>query len=131
MVNILAVLQIAVCAFLILLIMIQDPKGGGSGLFSGNSNSIMGSGGGADFLTKLTRYVAIVFGALCIALTIVTKPAKTGVFSKPGATSGLEQPATTIPTPAPGADTTPFDAKATAPAAPAPAQPGAQPANQK
>jgi preprotein translocase subunit SecG len=99
MASILAVLQVIVCVFLILVIMIQDPKGGGSGLFSNNSSSILGAGGGADFLTKLTRYVGVLFGALCIALTIVTKPAKSGVFSK-GAATNIEQPA--APTPATG-----------------------------
>lgn len=100
LVSILAVLQIIICVFLILLIMIQDPKGGGSGLFSGGgSNSILGQSGGADFLTKLTRYVAIVFGALCIGLTIVTKPSKTGVFSDmptPAAVEQTQQPAAPI-----------------------------------
>lgn len=82
MATTLAVIHIIVCVFLILLIMIQDPKGGGSGLFgSGGSNSILGTSGGADFLTKATRYMAIAFGVLCIALTIFTKPSKTGVFS--------------------------------------------------
>lgn len=82
MATTLAVLHIVVCVFLILLIMIQDPKGGGSGLFSGGgSNSILGSSGGADFLTKATRYMAVAFGVLCIALTIFSKPSKTGVFS--------------------------------------------------
>jgi preprotein translocase subunit SecG len=89
MVSVLAVLHIIVCVFLILLIMIQDPKGGSSGLFSGGSNSIIGSSGSADFLTTLTRYTAIVFGVLCVVLTIVTKPATTGVFSK--APVSLEQ----------------------------------------
>ena len=82
MATTLAVLHIIVCVFLILLIMIQDPKGGGSGLFSGGgSNSILGSSGGADFLTKATRYMAVAFGALCIALTIFSKPTSSGVFS--------------------------------------------------
>ncbi|MCB9072373.1 MAG: preprotein translocase subunit SecG [Bdellovibrionaceae bacterium] len=83
LVSVLAVLQIIVCIFLILLIMVQDPKGGGGGLFgAGGSNSILGSSGGADFMTKLTRYTAIVFGALCIVLTLATRPSGTGVFSK-------------------------------------------------
>lgn len=83
MVSTLAILHVVVCVFLILLIMIQDPKGGGSGLFGGGgSNSIIGAGGAADMLTKMTRYAAIIFGALCIGLTIVTKPSKTGVFSE-------------------------------------------------
>jgi preprotein translocase subunit SecG len=82
MATTLAIIHIIVCVFLILLIMIQDPKGGGSGLFSGGgSNSLLGSSGGADFLTKATRYMAIAFGVLCITLTLFTRPTKTGVFS--------------------------------------------------
>jgi len=106
MASVLAVLQIITCVFLVILIMVQDPKGGGSGLFTGNSNSIIGSTGGADFLTKLTRYVGLLFGGLCIALTIVTKPAKSGVFSEGSAASAVQQqqqkeqtpPATGAPT---------------------------------
>jgi len=115
MVSILAILQIVVCVFLILLIMIQDPKGGGSGLFSGGSNSLIGQSGGADFLTKLTRYVGVVFGVLCIALTIVTKPSGTGVFSKMPA-APVEQ---TAPVAAPGGEVAP----ATQPAAAQPTPP--------
>ena len=127
MASILAVLQVITCVFLILLIMIQDPKGGGSGLFSGNSNSIIGSTGGADFLTKLTRYVAILFGALCIGLTIVTKPSRSGVFAE-GATPAAIQQQTEKPTTPPVEGATPFDKSApgtAAPAAPTP-KPGTE-----
>jgi preprotein translocase subunit SecG len=113
MVSVLAVLHIIVCVFLILLIMIQDPKGGSSGLFSGGSNSIIGSSGSADFLTTLTRYTAIVFGVLCVVLTIVTKPATTGVFSKAPPAAVEQKAATDAPVNAPAA-------VETAPVAPAP-----------
>jgi preprotein translocase subunit SecG len=119
MVSTLAVLHIIVCVLLILLIMIQDPKGGGSGIFSGGgSNSILGSSGGADFLTKVTRYVAIAFGALCIGLTMTSKPSKSGVFSDTPATA-LEQPKEALDTAKPA----PADA---APAKPADANPAAE-----
>ncbi len=116
MATTLAVLHIIVCVFLILLIMIQDPKGGGSGLFSGGgSNSILGSSGGADFLTKATRYMAVAFGVLCIALTIFSKPTNSGVFSD----------TTTLPVEAPAAaptekpmDTQPVETAPTATQAP-------------
>lgn len=99
MVSVLAVLHVVVCIFLILLIMIQDPKGGSSGLFSGGSNSIIGASGSADFLTKITRYTAITFGVLCIALTIATKPSTTGVFSsQPGMATEQKTEAPAAPT---------------------------------
>ncbi len=125
MASILAILLVITCVFLILLIMIQDPKGGGSGLFSGNSSSIIGATGGADFLTKLTRYVALVFGLLCIALTVVTKPSKSGVFSEGSAASAVQQQAPAAP-----AEATPFD-KAAPAAEKAPAAPAAAPAEKK
>lgn len=82
-VTVLAVLHILVCVFLILLIMIQDPKGGSNSLFgAGGSNTLLGTSGGADFMTKVTRYTAIIFVGLCVALTIATRPAGSGVFSK-------------------------------------------------
>jgi preprotein translocase subunit SecG len=116
MATTLAVLHIIVCVFLILLIMIQDPKGGGSGLFSGGgSNSILGSSGGADFLTKATRYMAVAFGVLCIALTMFSKPTNSGVFSDTSALP-VEAPAA-APTEKP-MDTQP--AETTPPATPAP-----------
>lgn len=98
--------------------MIQDPKGGGSGLFSGGgSNSILGSSGGADFLTKATRYMAVAFGVLCIALTIFSRPTKSGVFSD----------VTTAPVEA-AAPAAPIEkaADAAAPAAPEATQPTEQ-----
>lgn len=83
LVSVLAVLHILVCVFLILLIMIQDPKGGSNSLFgAGGSNTLLGTSGGADFMTKLTRYTAAIFVVLCVALTMATKPSASGVFSK-------------------------------------------------
>lgn len=122
MATTLAVLHIIVCVFLILLIMIQDPKGGGSGLFSGGgSNSILGSSGGADFLTKVTRYVAIAFGAFCISLTIFSRPSKTGVFSDVKAAPIENIAPAAAPTEKPMDAETTTPAAAPAPAAPAPA----------
>jgi preprotein translocase subunit SecG len=117
MATTLAVLHIIVCVFLILLIMIQDPKGGGSGIFSGGgSNSILGSSGGADFLTKATRYMAVAFGVLCIALTIFSRPTKSGVFSD----------VTTIPVEAAAPVEKPMDGAAATTAQPT-SSPAAQP----
>lgn len=81
MVSVLAVLFVVVCIFLMFLILVQDPKGGGGGIFGGGgSNSILGSSGTTDLLSKMTQYTALVFGLLCIWLTIATKPSANSVL---------------------------------------------------
>ncbi|MCC6137360.1 MAG: preprotein translocase subunit SecG [Bdellovibrionaceae bacterium] len=121
-VTVLAVLHILVCVFLILLIMIQDPKGGSNSLFgAGGSNTLLGTSGGADFMTKVTRYTAIIFVGLCVALTIATRPSGSGVFSKsplPEAAAPATNPVEPVVEGAP----------ATAPAAAPTAAPAAKPA---
>lgn len=106
MVSFIAVTFIVVCIFLVLLILIQDPKGGGGGLFGGGggSNSILSSSGASDLLTQMTKYTAIAFGTLCIVLTIVTKPSKTGVFDKADVRATLDQQAAPSETEAPMAN---------------------------
>ncbi len=97
-VTVLAVLHILICVFLILLIMIQDPKGGSNSLFgAGGSNTILGTSGGADFMTKVTRYTAIIFVGICIALTIATRPSGSGVFSKSALTTEAATPVEPLP----------------------------------
>lgn len=122
-VTVLAVLHVLVCIFLILLIMIQDPKGGSNSLFgTGGSNTLLGASGGADFLTKITRYTAVVFVGLCIALTIATRPSSSGVFSTspvPATPATTEAAAPTVEaapaaaptTSAPAATETPAESK--------------------
>jgi len=69
--TIVATFHILVAVFLILLVLIQDSKGG-AGMFGGSSNTVMGATGAASFLVKLTRGVAIVFASTCIVLTIMS-----------------------------------------------------------
>jgi len=72
MYNVIAVFHITVALFLILLVLIQDSKGGG-GIFGGGAGtqSVMGATGAASFLVKLTRGIAIVFASTCIIMTIL------------------------------------------------------------
>lgn len=85
MISILAVIHLVLCLLIIVLVLIQDPKGGGvGGMFGGGggANSLFGASGATPFLAKLTRYVAIIFAASCIAMTIFIK--------KPGSKSVLD-----------------------------------------
>jgi preprotein translocase subunit SecG len=106
MVSILAFVHVVLSLFLVALVLIQDPKGGGAGgLFGGGggSNSLFGATGAPSFLARLTRWVAVVFAGSCIAMTIFIKPDSSSVLDQveniPAATapmeSGQETPAVT------------------------------------
>ena len=108
MISILAVVHIILSVFLVLLVLIQDPKGGSvGGMFGGGgaSDSLFGATGAPTFLAQLTRWVAVVFAASCIAMTIFIKPKSDSVLDNlsvpasqaPGAegTANENLPATT------------------------------------
>lgn len=82
MISILAIAHIVLSIFLVVLVLIQDPKGGAGAMFGGGggSNSLFGATGAPTFLARLTRWVAVVFAASCIAMTIFIKPASRSVL---------------------------------------------------
>ncbi|PIU00752.1 MAG: preprotein translocase subunit SecG [Bdellovibrionales bacterium CG10_big_fil_rev_8_21_14_0_10_45_34] len=72
MVGFVAVLHILVCVFLILLVLVQDSKGGalgGLGGSSGSSNSLLGATGTATLFEKMTKYVVVIFAVTTLILT--------------------------------------------------------------
>ncbi len=72
MFNLVATIHIIVTVILILLVLVQDSKGGAGMFAGGSSQSILGATGGATLLAKLTRVMAITFALTCIMLTIYT-----------------------------------------------------------
>lgn len=119
------VLHVVVALTLILLVLVQDSKGGSlGGAFGGGgggSNSILGATGAATLASKLTRVAAFVFALTCIALTIHSARGKKSVVDlapAPAATAAIPTAADGQKPADPVADT---DANAGAPAAsPAP-----------
>ena len=104
MVSILAFVHIVLSIFLVVLVLIQDPKGGGAGgMFGGGgSNSLLGASGVPSFLAKITRYVAGLFAISCIAMTIFIKPKSDSVLDKmniPAASATTETQLESPPTP--------------------------------
>ena len=66
-----SLVHITVAVLLIVLVLIQDSKGGGLGMMGGGgSNSVLGSTGADNLVVKLTRWVALTFAATCIGLTL-------------------------------------------------------------
>lgn len=77
-VTLLAILFVAVCSFMILVILIQKPRGGGlSGAFGGAGGSAQAAFGAktGDVLTWFTVFCFSAFLCLAIGLTWSIKPA--------------------------------------------------------
>ncbi|MCJ8277297.1 MAG: preprotein translocase subunit SecG [Bdellovibrionales bacterium] len=114
MVSILAFIHIALCIFLVLLVLIQDPKGGAAGgMFggAGGSNSLLGASGATSLLSKITQWVAVVFAVSCIAMTIFIKPSSNSVLDN------VAIPQKEAVETAPAADAAPAATQEAAPAA--------------
>lgn len=112
----LTVLQAIVGAALVGVVLMQRSEGGGLGI-GGNPSGALGARGAADFLTRATKWLAIVFVALSIALAALA----VGETNSGGITTTLDRSAPTTQAddilggPAPS-ETAPAE---TAPAAPA------------
>jgi preprotein translocase subunit SecG len=67
MLTFFTVLLVLVALLLICVILIQEPKSTGGGLFSGTGQSLLGTSG-KTFWTKFTTVLAFVFFILCLGL---------------------------------------------------------------
>ena len=74
------ILVIIVCALLLLIVLIQNPKGGLDSAFSAN-NQVMGVRKTADFLEKATWTMGIALVVLSIASSAIN-PTKTGASAE-------------------------------------------------
>ncbi len=76
----LVTLHYFICAFLIIIILLQAGKGADIGAaFGGASQTVFGGRGPATFLSKLTTIVAILF--LVVSVTLAKMSAKTSTKS--------------------------------------------------
>ncbi len=71
MLTFLTIVIALVCVLLTLVILIQNPKGGGiDSTFGGGANQMFGAAKSTDIVEKWTWYLAIALFALCIITTI-------------------------------------------------------------
>lgn len=112
----LIILALIASALLVLMVLIQNPKGGGlSSQFTGaGSQQLFGVKRTGDLLEQLTWGFAAALAAFCLATIFFFTPAGTGGTLDDGL--GTAAPAPTVPAPR------------TLPAGPAPAQPQQAPA---
>jgi preprotein translocase subunit SecG len=117
MYDLIATVHIVVAVLLILLVLVQDSKGGAGMFAGGSSQSILGATGGATLLAKLSRGTAILFAITCIMLTIYTSRQSNSIVDDVTAPAAVGLPPATTETPV---TTEAAPAKDAAPAAKAP-----------
>jgi preprotein translocase subunit SecG len=92
MITLLTVIHVAVCLFLIVIVLLQHGKGADAGAtFGGSSQSLFGTEGPLPLLNKITTTVAIVFMLTSVALAYFSSSKSTGSvmseLSKPKASA--------------------------------------------
>ncbi|SZD72682.1 preprotein translocase subunit SecG [Candidatus Ornithobacterium hominis] len=101
---------IAVCVLLVLVILSQNPKGGGlSSTFGGGGSQMFGVQRTNDFLDKATWTLSSIICALVILATVMVPREEANATPIPATPPTPEQTETT---PAPATDATPQDAPA-------------------
>lgn len=98
MITFLAALHVLIAVTLVLLVLLQDSKGGAMGVFGGgSSNSLWGSTGATNFLVKATRWVAFAFAISCLNLAFQSTRRNNSVLdgaALPSAPPAQQAPAT-------------------------------------
>lgn len=64
----LTVIQAIIAAALVGVVLMQRSEGGGLGVGGGSPGGLMGARGAADFLTRTTKWLAVLFVVLAIVL---------------------------------------------------------------
>ncbi len=110
--NFLVAIHLFIAFSLIVLVLIQDSKGGGALGIGGGSNSFLGATGAQTLYARMTRWAAALFGISCIMLSIqITRESRSVIDSAPVVTTppAVSAPANTA-TDVPAAATNPEQA---------------------
>jgi preprotein translocase subunit SecG len=71
--SLLNVLHVIICIFLILVVLLQQGKGGGlSGSLGGGAAQVFGGRGAGNFMTRLTSVMAIMFMVTSLSLAYLS-----------------------------------------------------------
>ena len=108
--NFVTVVHVITCVLLVLVVLIQSGKGAEiSASFSGSSQTVFGSSGGANFFTRFTAVMATIFMITSLTLTTMGGQARKSIFeaapatetaapAQPAAPEQPAQPAAPAPT---------------------------------
>ena len=120
--------HVLACLFLIVVVLLQTGKGADMGaVFGGGSQTLFGSSGAGNFLTKLTTGTAILFMVTSLILTYGSTrlPSSRLLEQLPAPAAETE----TVPAPAAEAQAPAAEGQPAAPAAEEPAAPDEAPVN--
>lgn len=96
MTSILIAIHVAVCIFLILVVLLQTGKGAEMGVSMGGAGSqaLFGAAGPANVLTKITTAVAIIFMVTSLILAYMSgHQSQSSVMNGASAPAGQQAPA--------------------------------------
>ncbi len=99
MVYMASIIHLLTCIFVVIFILLQDPKGGVLGTLGGGggSKSLFGTGGASNFLVQTTKWLAIVFASTSIYLSYVSSNQDSDLMSGLKNVSSEESPADSKP----------------------------------
>jgi len=85
----LAIVHVFVCMFLILVLLLQQGRGGGLGsAFGGASQQVFGGRGAGNFMPRLTWGCAVVFILTSVSLAYIASSGDRSLRAREGQSSG-------------------------------------------
>ncbi|MBI3801398.1 MAG: preprotein translocase subunit SecG [Deltaproteobacteria bacterium] len=107
MYTLLIIIHVISCIFLVTVVLLQQGKGADVGaVFGGSSQTLFGSSGAGNFLTKLTSATAIIFMLTSLSLTYgAAKRTSRSIFDSAPKTAPAPAPAEEAPAAQPSAST--------------------------
>jgi len=66
------IIHVFVCVFLILVVLLQQGRGGGLGAVGGSAAQVFGGRGAGNFMTRLTAICAVIFLGTSISLAYLS-----------------------------------------------------------
>ena len=95
MVEFLIVIHTLISIVLVVVILMQSGQGGLNSMMGGVANSMLGSSGANDFITKLTTWLGIIFIALALLIGMLSgKTAGKSILGQDADSRETEMPAT-------------------------------------
>ena len=89
MTTFLSIVHVFVCMFLILVVLLQQGRGGGLGsAFGGASQQVFGGRGAGNFMTRLTWGCAMVFILTSVSLAYIASSGDRSLKGREGQSSG-------------------------------------------
>ena len=89
MTTFLSIVHVFVCMFLILVVLLQQGRGGGLGsAFGGASQQVFGGLGAGNFMTRLTWGCAMVFILTSVSLAYIASSGDRSLKAREGQSSG-------------------------------------------